>query len=435
MRSSSPKTNNRSAPPVRASRLSILALGLAVCAAILFLVPQNYVVLTPQWMVAVQIATVVGAVLGIYVVWRHFPNQAVALALFGGAFALAAGLAAGQSVPALVLFAPVLLGAGLATVFRNSPKILRIVLLLALVAIATSLLLDIALGPAASSSFFGEPHRLTSASDSRSRGFLGQPVPAALMAVTLTAMLAATTRRTSTQRNRLVMLIAAASLVVALAATGTRSALLVAVLTSLLWVFLRPPTAAPRKNVLVVFVVVLLVAAAILAAWPAIERFMGESRLFRFEDLSGSESAVNRLRALYVLQILGESCSDQCVLGGGPRDLQSELQLRLGFNGLSTVDNAYVTILWDFGLVGALAAIAVLVQVLRVALNRTRTMNQSSGALGLSALVISSLFFDSFYTVPVMLTFGVCLGLTFRVHDADKQRRQDGGSVSHRRNL
>lgn len=407
-RSASSRPNSDSAKSRRPGSTGGI-LVLVLLSGLLLLVPQNYVDLATPWRIVVQLAAVAGG-LSFFFTARLLDRRKLSWLLLILVLLIVAGsLRSGQLIQTVTLLLPFVLGVSGGAVSRGRTITAAAIVSIFAFTLSVSLVLDLLMGAAWASSLFGAPHRLTLASDTRARGFAGQPVPAAMLAVALSGIALTLMRGQRMRAGALWRALLVASAVVALMATGTRSAVLVAASVIVGWIILRPR--GPVRNRLAITVGALVAIVVLVVAYPAIERVLEGSRLLRFDALGGTESAINRLHALYILNVWSESCDVGCLVGYGPRSLELALKQTLGINGLATIDNAVVTLLWDFGLLGLTAFLAILLLILGVAFRKNRTSAECAGAVGLLSILVASFFFDVFYTTPMVLVAGFSAGL------------------------
>ncbi len=401
-------TSSATSSSERARSLRGTPIVLGVAWFLLLIVPQNFADLQPIWSTVVQGATALGAAIGVVSLARRSPRLLAQLLLVGTVLCLVSVLASGQFLPVAFMFAPVIAGASLGVSSKATAQLVAIVV--AFAAIVGSVIVDLLIGGPFASGLFGAPHRIGALTESRPRGFLGQPVPSGVAIAALsTSLIAAVQDLRSASSRRLwtvsTLAIGFASIIV----TGTRSALILLVLGIAL-VMWRGPRHTGRSNKLGSVATFAAVAALAIAFWPRISANIGGLRAFSFDSLSGSESAINREYAWTILGQWAQHCDLACKLvGAGPRGLQLELLTFAGYNGLATVDNLFVTLLWDFGVLGLVAVgLGLFVTARHLFTSRASTV----GSAPLIVLATSGVFFDTFYTAPLVALLGLFVGLT-----------------------
>ncbi|AZS44859.1 hypothetical protein BWL13_02456 [Microbacterium oleivorans] len=401
-------TSSATSSSDRARSVRGTPIALGVTWFLLLLIPQNFTDLQPIWTIAVQGATALGAALGVISLARRSPRLLAQLLIVGAILCLVVVLASGQFLPVAFMFAPVIAGVSLGLSSNTSAQL--VVLVAAFAAIVGSVVVDLLVGGPITSGLFGTPHRIGALTESRPRGFLGQPVPSGVAIAALsTSLIAAVQGFPSASRRRFWTVATLAIGFASIIATGTRSALILLVLgiALVLW---RGPRHTAKSNKLGSVATVVALAALAIALWPRISANLGGLRAFSFDTLSGSESAINREYAWTILGQWAQHCDDACKLvGAGPRGLQLELLTFAGYNGLATVDNFFVTLLWDFGILGLVAvALGLILTARYLFISRASTV----GAAPLIVLATSGIFFDTFYTAPLVALLGLFIGLT-----------------------
>jgi hypothetical protein len=403
-------------------RRGAFTIGLVtLAAALLVVVPQNYVALSPIWKAATQLATVVGGAAALGVVFRR--NRRVAMILLTAAlfFAIVDVLQHGDGWGAAYMMAPFAVGYA-ASPRRTGNATVRGILWVALLIILLTVLVDALTGGASVAGWFGDAYRVTDMTETRPRGLLGQPVPTAVATAVITIVVvrqAASIANGAVRRTTSVLAVVLGAS--AIIYTGTRSALILLAL-GLIINLLRPASKAHGSNALISWMAFALLAAVSLWSWPRYMSSLSHLRAFSFESILGTESVVNRQYALTILDSWVSNCSIQCkLLGSGPRDLQHQLLNFIGYNGLTTVDNLYVTVLWDFGVVGlVIVALPGLVAVRHLLVPRAVV---TPGSLAVLVIYISGFFFDVLYTVPFVVMLGFFAAL---VGSESGERRRDG---------
>jgi hypothetical protein len=381
---------------------------------LLCIVPADFVRLTATWDRVDEIALLVTAVLGALCI-LHDRRLRLKVLLSSVGLVATASLASADPGRSAYFILPFLIGIGVAAVVdRRGARLLLSTLAGVLV---LSVIVDAAGGGPVTSSIFGLPNQLSVLTGTRARGLLGQPVPAAFASVFLFATLLPAAASIADARRRLAAIAAlSVGVVVTLALTGTRSALVLALVVGAVFLIRY----AVRRGVHFIGPLLLASPALIAGGILLAVRFGSDfrsSRIGDFDSLTGSTSLLNRLLATEYLGRWANS-GDALVLliGGGPRDLQETLSAYRG-NYLSTIDNFFVTLLWDFGLLGALLMLVILVMLLRKL--RSTDAVVVGAAMGGLTLIASGLAFDVFYVRPMALLFGlvmgVCLGWAERI--------------------
>lgn len=301
------------------------------------------------------------------------------------------GLAAGSAV---VMLAILLMGLAAGS-SANWPR------LLAAVAIASSfsLTIEFVMSEHWWSNLLGDPYQVAFREDVfRSRGILGQ----ALVSGDLTAICALSIMATSSTWRfpAIGRTLGGACLGASLIFTGSRSVLLIAGLFGLLglagWVKRRgriPPW------------MILLSPLAALCLWglQTTTQF-SEQRALDFSVDANAASFTVRQSASGVMRHWWQECAGQpcSVTGYGYRSLQEFLR-NTSASGFTTVDNQFVSIAWDLGLVGLLAFSCLAVYAGR----RLWQSSFSTASIGLFLLIACGFFFDVFYTGPGILLLGL----------------------------
>ncbi len=386
-----------------------------VCASVIFLVPVNFV--APNRAVQVVVGLALVAALGqlVLVAAVRGGRQARVAAQVLLAFALFWAAASGDPQGVLGLIAP--LASGLVLGFTARSRIGDVILTVALVN-GMSLIADFLYGPGFVSSIFGELlFNSNLEASTRARGILGQPVPAGIVASVVTVVLVGLYM--AKRVSGVAALVGAAISLVGLWLSGTRSGIVILALgLLLLWPSSRTRMRAKvRPGRLIASLVII---ATVLLAYGPIARAVGRERIFAFGELSGTVSLTNRQMAPEVLSLWAETCSGICaVAGSGPRSLQEYMSQYLGYYGVSTVDNLYVSVLWDAGIVGIAAMVLLLATSARVILGRQYDRAGRVCAAGVLMVLASGMFFDALYVNSVAVLTGV-LGAT--VITAERRR-------------
>lgn len=395
----------------------------ALAAVVLIVIPQNFVALHPFWKATAQAVTVVGGLLSIGLIAKRDRPTATVVLLAAAFFALTASLQSDQVWTTAYMLAPFAIG--FAASYKWADGGLRGLFWAALLILFLSVAVDALSGEPRVAGLFGDVYRVTGLTETRPRGLLGQAVPTGIAA----AIVAVVAARLSMEARPIVArrALATAAVVVGIATivlTGTRSALLVLAF-GLIISLLRPARRADRGNRLATFAVLALVAATALWMWPRLQESFSQMRAFSFDALVGTDSSENRQYALTIFNLWSGDCGFECkLIGSGPRDLQDQLLTYIGFNGLTTVDNLYITLLWDFGIVGTIVFISPCLIALRRLFDKRPGVVRAAQSVIL--IYISGFFFDTLYVVP----FVVLLGLFFApLARSERHHAQDGGGA------
>ena len=380
----------------------MLVLGI-VC----FFIPANFVVLN-SWVQGIsQFTLIAGIALGSFLAIRSGSRAAHAV-LFLVVFLMISGsIVSADPLGTVSTLGPAIVGLGTAISIRG--KWLASVLILFGVS-TVGLVIDSFLGSNLISIFGAQSLEVTAGSSERARGFIGQPVPAAALSAFLFVTGLALSRDARVEKRR--HLIQFALIILAgtsLFLTGTRSALLL-IGCGLILLALASPL--PKKiGVGAVFAGIGIASIGIVGTIFLLPR-LESSRLFAFDELTGSASLDNRLYSTEILSLWAGRCDALCAtFGSGPRSLQSDLQSVYGILGLSTIDNIWVTLLWDFGISAiAICAILLIWAFHSLISNRSRTARMA-GAAGVLTMLASGFIFDAFYVRPILITLGFLVGM------------------------
>ncbi|WP_157792676.1 O-antigen ligase family protein [Rhodococcus opacus] len=381
---------------------------LIVCASLTFVLPIDFVALSPFWRSVSTLSLIVGSALATLVLLASNLKMLKAVGLGAIALVMLNQFFLFNPVALLTIAGPLLIGMATAYVMRGH---LLFVMASASVVNAVLLAWEYSVKKHVVSYFFGVPFQESASEELfRARGFLGQPVPASMVAV---ALCFAVLSFKSESRNG----VAAAkyatlcATVVTLLVTGTRSAALILIVGCFLLALSRPQYRRIKVPTTLAVVGPLLLAVLVACLGQVIDLLSG-MRIASFETLSGSSSLDNRVHALDVFEYWSENCNGSCVIfGSGARSLLLELSNSLGILGFSTVDNLYMSILWDFGLIGLMSISVLLV----LAARRLRRSDGYSAASAGSIIVIltlaSGLLYDSLYIRSALFVFGFGLAL------------------------
>lgn len=414
-----------SGPPWRWMHALLLA-----AAATAFVIPTAFVDTSPVFTVAAWAALAIGGLCALVLLVRLSSHAGLlAATVFFIPMGLSTVISPGPVI--LAMFLPFVLGLGVAAVIRNWLRFLQICML----GIVASLLLDQVAGGHVVSNFFGIPFQIRFAEDIlRARGFIGQPVPAAMISVYIGAM-ALVAPSGNEARPALARGIVIGLMFVALIVTGTRSAVLLFVVLGLL-IWLTKRRVGPLRISPYAVLGVIAGGLALFAAWPALVRWLGGSRALDFESLSGSVSLDNRSSVSEVWETWAAECDGVCVaFGSGWTNLQSSLRNDLSSYGLSTVDNLFMSILWDFGVLGiALLALAAVIALAGIVRSDSAGQVIRMGGIGALAVIASGAAYDSLYIRPVLMLFGCAVFLLLtrssRLNSAGQPRQSGAQSFN-----
>ncbi|WP_143536218.1 MULTISPECIES: hypothetical protein [unclassified Rhodococcus (in: high G+C Gram-positive bacteria)] len=321
----------------------------------------------------------------------------------------------------VTLLAPIMVGAAVAISAKRPLAILTS----ASAVLSVSMVVEYAMKQHVFGQLFGQVNYVAFSQDIfRARGIVGQPVPASMVAVGLAAgalVLTSGARRYSVA-TRLVIVVAAAASVYT---SGTRSAVICSAALALILLgghYIRTRSGVAKIGVGASWGFPLIGALVLLVGsftWSAISG----QRVFSFASLAGSASLDNRNYAGLVFDEWNENCQGVCQLFGyGARNLLETLSSGLGFRGFTTVDNLYLSILWDFGVVLVIALGILLVVAIRVAVKSGSQLNRAGAIIVLSVLM-SGVFYDALYIRPVLLLFGFGVGLMGKVCTENKEAK------------
>lgn len=378
-------------------------------AAIVVAIPVDFVTVGSFWRYLGLVGLLVGSAAAVWAIRRAETTIVVPALLFGFLVLTFNQVMNFNPVGYVTLLAPIVVGAGLAVALRQS----LVVLVVLSVALAVTMGVEYLVQQHVFGELFGDPHYTAYSRDTfRSRGLIGQAVPAGMVAVGVGAA-ALVLSSTMASRRSAVRWVVVVSTAVSVSTSGTRSAVLcaaaVAVLTVATTAYRR------RQGQLAVghrtaWLGPLLLAAAVTVVvlyWSA----LAGQRVFDFGGLTGSASLDNRNYAAIVFDEWSDTCSGACVVfGSGARSLLDALGSGLGIQGFTTVDNLFLSLLWDFGIVTVLGIVALAVIAIR-ALLRSDSTRVRAGAVLILAIVLSGFFYDALYIRPVLLLCGFGIGL------------------------
>ncbi len=378
---------------------------IALLASLWFL-PLNFAILTGPTLQYYTLVLGVAAVCGLVMIVRG--DRVLPLLLAAGAFLLVVAWLSDRSLnPTVTMLLQIV--AGYALRWLTGSGVVTAYLLAA--ASTVALMVDVVTHDHVFMSLFGGTY-FPSVLDERFRaqGIIGQPLPAALLTVTLLVYVAIAARPASRTARRWLTTSLIAMALCALYATGTRSGLvLVAVLWLLVWVERSHRT---RRGSLRGFLAASTAAGvALLVAFLLWGReLLGTTRLFDFTGLSGSDSYEVRTQAVSVISDLSgqRSCTFCVAFGSGQGSLSESLRLGAGVNGVSVIDNQYLTAYWDLGILGVLLLAALVVRALWV-LGTVTDVPARAGAVGVLSIMAMCLFYDALYVSSAALLLGFFL--------------------------
>lgn len=418
--------------PVEAPSTSLFLRVLAVLAATAIVVlPGNYAVLHGPFAVALRAAMLLSTALLVLVLvagsrrssWHASAYLSVLALIVLAAVSASSSAALASNLRAI---APILGGMGTVGILGRQ-RSLRLVGVLS-VALMAALLLDAVVGDYVTLRAMGVPrHSIDISVGLRARGFIGQPVPAAVFQVTAGILgLFCVMRRTDSRSH----VVRAAAVSIGLGGAllaGTRSAL---ILFALGFLLLAAAARTRRRSIspwtAVALPFTLAAGTALLASVPA----SSFGRVLSFGDLGRTDSFSNRLRAFEFLEHWTTEPWPERLVGHGARALQTTLQGGTVNNGISTVDNMAVTVLWDFGVLGLALLLVVTFRTLRGVLSRDSTVLERAAAAALTTLLLSSLFFDTFYTAPLAFVAGLLWSCRYPSRES-LPNRGTGGTARH----
>jgi hypothetical protein len=405
-----PVTDVRAAPartPARVPGASLLRHAVAVLLVTLWFLPLNFAVLTG---VALQFYTLVlgvAAVTGLVMMYRGDRLLPLLTAAFG--FLLLVAFLQERSLnPTTTMLLQIVAGYTLRWLCRSGV----VAAYLMAAASTTALMVDLLVHDHVFMSLFGATYFPSVLDDRfRAQGIIGQPLPAALLTITLLVYVGIAAKPAGRAARRWLMVSLVGMSLCALYATGTRSGLiLVAVLWLLIWV---ERTHRSRRGELRRFlgtstgVGVTLVVAFLL--WG--RDLLGTTRLFDFTGLSGSDSYEVRSQAVTIIADLTDlrPCSTFCTaFGSGQGSLSENLRMGAGVNGVSVIDNQFLTAYWDFGVVGALLLALPVLRALWV-LGTVGNVPARAGAVGVLSVMAMCLFYDALYVSSAAFLLGFFL--------------------------
>jgi hypothetical protein len=396
-----------------ASSGHLVPLVVALSAAVAALIPVDFVRVGQTWLYLSLASLAVGALAALWILGREQTRLVRPLIGFFFLILCFNQLVRLNLIGFVTLLAPIMIGAAVAILAKRPLVILTSVSIV----LALSMITEYAVDTHIFGQLFGSVNYVAFSQDIfRARGIVGQPVPASMVSVGLAAgalVLTSGGTRYSVLARIVIVLAAGASIYT----SGTRSAVLctaAVTLTLLVGHYLRGRSGGVRIGTNSSWAVPLIGSIILLVgslAWTAISG----QRVFNFASLSGSASLDNRNYAGLVFDKWNENCSGVCQLFGyGARNLLETLSSGLGFRGFTTVDNLYLSILWDFGIVLVISLAALMVVSVRVAVLSNFAVNRAGAIIVLSVL-LSGVFYDALYIRPVLLLFGFGVGLMGKI--------------------
>ncbi|MGC5257538.1 hypothetical protein ACPXCG_14385 [Gordonia sp. DT218] len=374
-----------------------------VVATIYLTVPVDFVFVSTSILRAIYLLSAATLLLAILLAFRSLGSCSSWIVLFLICLAVLPLASAGREggIGGMYICLPVIVGILIAQNF--TPRLA--VLLLSLAAIV--LLTESLTGVHWYSAMFGEFRfpSYASTGNFRARGVIGQPVPAAFLSVAISG---ACIYYFSKRREWIWVVVCACAWMVSLVSTGTRSALMVSfIFVGLILLAFR---SAVYRHILAVTLGITLFAWFLVTVSLNL-RWAAASRLFEYGSLAESESGRVRSNGFAVVRSLPDACGFSCeIFGHGGRSLEQALIDNPAQYGLSTVDNQFVSVYWDFGAIGVVSILA-LFCVASFTLTRGGHPLEEFGAAILVITIISGIFFDAIYTRPLGVTLGVGIGL------------------------
>lgn len=395
------------------SRTGMLDRCLLVAWLVLALVPINFVSLrTPIAAVYDAALAVSFGSLAALLVARVWVSRALlaAVALVGLVMALNLTIAPHwQVVPK---FMGILIAGGLFA-SRTPQRALRALLQLHVVS-AVALLAELIVHRHFVSGLFGTaimPPDLAQAF--RARGLTGHPVPAGILGVVFGTVLVA--YRNGFRRSGVVVLVVLAAEAVDIVATGTRSALVLAMI-GLALVALADVRSGLKPRPMVIALVAISSPMLLFVLQQAMEALSG-SRVGSFAGISQTQSWQVRSQAGLILDMWKSRCAGSAceVVGSGYGDLLQTLRGGAIISQVSTVDNSYISILWDYGLLG----LGLIVLPLALWAGRVYVFRPSGAgaAVGLLLILGAGFLFDTLYTAQVLVACSLLMGLLMAGHE------------------
>lgn len=244
----------------------------------------------------------------------------------------------------------------------------------------------------------------------RARGLVGQPLPNAVIGIALAfffvALLKSIVGRRTRQLGYGAVTLGAGVLI---AATGTRSAVVIAVVMLLVGAL----TSVYRRNAAAGLALLSLLAAAglLFQSLGTLPSLAANARALNFAELRGSDSLTVRTEAFRVISELESTCGLCSVTGHGGGALQRELASGYAVAGLKTLDNQYVSLYWDYGIICLLVLGLGSAYLIVRAAAATATPGMRAAAACLTCLLLGSLFYETLTLSSGALLLGYLLGI------------------------
>lgn len=238
----------------------------------------------------------------------------------------------------------------------------------------------------------------------RPRGFIGQPVPAAMLAMACAMYLVVVAAHERRTRGGLIALALAAA---AMLLSGTRSSMIVLGLVLILFGVRQLARGRITAGRLVQFFLIGIPITA-LVYW-----IVPMTPLYRRADLLTSDSYLVRSSGLETLQGLPNDCPPCIFIGHGYGSLQRMLAEGYAASGVNTVDNQFLTAYWDFGMLGVLALLVLIVWSFLTVI-RASSGRRAAAAAAIVILLAAGLFYDVLWSLHGAMLLGFFLSLTSR---------------------
>lgn len=205
--------------------------------------------------------------------------------------------------------------------------------------------------------------------------------------------------------------------------TGSRSVLLLTIFAiALLWrkrSKLQNKSLSARSTRIWLLVVLTTLQIATAAAFAASLGLIGDVALPRavgYEGFSRGQSFLVRSSALNDIHQLNQTlrCDVTCdLVGHGFRAAQDNLRLLYGRDKISTVDNMYLTLSFDFGAIGLAGVVFLALAWWRVARLEHLTARQLGAIVSTASFLLASLVFDILYWIPTLTALFLNLGIAY----------------------
>jgi hypothetical protein len=384
----------------RANHAAPFWLATIAVLAIPWLIPLDYVFVQPVVRLVYVATLAAGAVLFFFLP-AQTPDRRWVL-LFGLLTVVACTFAVTSfgSTGTVLLVLRVLSGFALFRLVRNPTVVLALVVMFGTASLAVDYVLE---DFAYLRLFDGLRFAPNTEVSLRPRGFVGQAVPAGILAIVASVALAAAHSTQGRGAARAVVMIAAG--VGASLLSGTRSALIVLAALGVLALGRHLGLGRIAFGRIIAFAVVGLLAAGTVLTLGR------DLPIFARGPLENSASLVVRSNALAVLERLPNPCGPPCTIAGhGFGSLQEILRQGFGFRYINTVDNQFVSMFWDFGIVGLMAIAVLTLAALRAALRETDPV-RAAGAFGVVGLVLGGMFYDVFWNSHGTLLLGLFIAM------------------------